>query len=74
MEFRVPELGEGVYEAELVEWLVRPGQSVQRGSGLAEVMTDKATIEVPAPFSGTIDALLAQPGETIEVGQILLRL
>ena len=73
MEFRVPELGEGVYEAELVEWLVRTGDSVCRGDALAEVMTDKATMELPAPFSGSIDALIAQAGETIEIGQLLLR-
>ena len=73
MEFRVPELGEGVYEAELVEWLVQPGQGVRRGDHLAEVMTDKATMELPSPFSGTVDTLLAEPGETIEVGQLLLK-
>ena len=60
MEFRVPELGEGVYEAELVEWLVRPGHRVRRGEHLAEVMTDKATMELPAPFSGT-DRCIARP-------------
>jgi len=73
MEFRVPELGEGVHEAELVEWLVGAGQSVRRGDGLAEIMTDKATIHLPAPFAGTIEALLAEPGETIEIGRPLLR-
>ncbi len=52
MDYRVPELGEGVYEAEFVEWLVRPGQHVERGQSLAEVMTDKATMELPSPFAG----------------------
>ncbi len=73
MELRVPELGEGVYEAELVEWLVRPGQPVRRGDPLAEVMTDKATMEIPAPFSGKIEKLVAAAGQIIEVGQLLLR-
>ncbi len=73
MDYRVPELGEGVYQAEFVEWLVRPGQQIQRGQGLAEVLTDKATIELPAPFSGVIDEVAVQPGQTIEVGQAILR-
>jgi len=72
-EYSVPELGEGIYEAEIVEWLVRPGDTVQYGQNLAEVMTDKATMELPAPFAGTIETLAAEPGQTIEVGQLLLR-
>src|SRR5205807_2134297 len=66
------ELGEGVYEAELVAWLVKPGERVKRGQNLMEVLTDKATMEVPAPFSGTIDNLRAQPGQVIKVGDTVL--
>ena len=44
MDFKLPELGEGVYEAELVAWLVQPGQTVKRGQSLMEVLTDKATM------------------------------
>jgi pyruvate dehydrogenase E2 component (dihydrolipoamide acetyltransferase)/2-oxoisovalerate dehydrogenase E2 component (dihydrolipoyl transacylase) len=73
MDFQVPELGEGVYEAELVAWLVKPGERVKRGQNLMEVMTDKATMEVPAPFEGTITELLAQPGQQVKVGDIALR-
>jgi 2-oxoisovalerate dehydrogenase E2 component (dihydrolipoyl transacylase) len=72
MDFALPEIGEGIYEAELMSWLVRPGQAVKRGQGLAEVMTDKATMEVPSPFVGTIDQLRAEPGHKIKVGDILL--
>lgn len=72
MDFRVPELGEGVYEAELVAWLVKPGQVVKRGQGLFEVMTDKATMEVPSPFAGTIGELRAEPGNQLKVGQVVL--
>ena len=50
MEFALPQIGEGVYEAELVRWLVHPGDTVKPGQTLLEVMTDKATMEVPAPF------------------------
>jgi 2-oxoisovalerate dehydrogenase E2 component (dihydrolipoyl transacylase) len=72
MDFRLPEIGEGVYEAELVSWLVKPGDRVKRGQDLAEVLTDKATMEVPSPFAGTISALRAEPGQQIKVGQVML--
>jgi pyruvate dehydrogenase E2 component (dihydrolipoamide acetyltransferase)/2-oxoisovalerate dehydrogenase E2 component (dihydrolipoyl transacylase) len=72
MDFRLPELGEGVYEAEVVTWLVKPGDSVKRGQSVLEVLTDKATMEVPAPFHGTITALQAEPGKQIQVGQVIL--
>jgi pyruvate dehydrogenase E2 component (dihydrolipoamide acetyltransferase)/2-oxoisovalerate dehydrogenase E2 component (dihydrolipoyl transacylase) len=72
MDFRLPELGEGVYEAELVAWLVKPGDVVKRGQNLMEVLTDKATMEVPAPFAGTIKELRAEPGQNIKVGDVVL--
>jgi pyruvate dehydrogenase E2 component (dihydrolipoamide acetyltransferase)/2-oxoisovalerate dehydrogenase E2 component (dihydrolipoyl transacylase) len=72
MDFALPEIGEGVYEAELINWLVKPGQSVKRGQGLVEVMTDKATMEVPSPFIGTIEELRGEPGQKIKVGDVLL--
>ena len=72
MEFRLPEIGEGVYEAEFLNWLVKPGDTVKSGQNLMEVMTDKATMEVPAPFAGTITELRASPGQKIKVGDVLL--
>jgi pyruvate dehydrogenase E2 component (dihydrolipoamide acetyltransferase)/2-oxoisovalerate dehydrogenase E2 component (dihydrolipoyl transacylase) len=72
MEFKLPELGEGVYEAEMVSWLVKVGDSVKRGQSLMEVMTDKATMEVPSPFAGKITALKAEPGKQIKVGEMIL--
>lgn len=72
MDFQVPELGEGVYEAELVSWLVKPGDAVKRGQGLMEVMTDKATMEVPSRFAGRITELRAEPGQQLKVGQVVL--
>ena len=72
MDFALPEIGEGVYEAELIAWLVKPGDVVKRGQNLMEVMTDKATMEVPAPFAGTITALRAEPGQKIKVGEVVL--
>jgi pyruvate dehydrogenase E2 component (dihydrolipoamide acetyltransferase)/2-oxoisovalerate dehydrogenase E2 component (dihydrolipoyl transacylase) len=72
MDFRLPELGEGVYEAELVSWLVKPGDAVKRGQNLMEVLTDKATMEVPAPFAGKIMELRAEPGQSMKVGDVVL--
>jgi pyruvate dehydrogenase E2 component (dihydrolipoamide acetyltransferase)/2-oxoisovalerate dehydrogenase E2 component (dihydrolipoyl transacylase) len=72
MDFSVPEIGEGVYEAELLRWLVKPGDTVKRGQVLMEIMTDKATMEVPSPFAGTITALHAEPGTQVKVGQVVL--
>src|SRR5580698_6556218 len=72
MDFPLPPVGEGLIEVELVRWLVRPGDAVSRGQGLIEVMSDKASIEVPAPFAGTISSLAATPGTKIKVGQLVL--
>jgi 2-oxoisovalerate dehydrogenase E2 component (dihydrolipoyl transacylase) len=72
MDFALPEIGEGVYEAELINWLVKPGQAVKRGQGLVEVMTDKATMEVPSPFVGTVNDVRGEPGQKIKVGEVLL--
>jgi 2-oxoisovalerate dehydrogenase E2 component (dihydrolipoyl transacylase) len=72
MEFALPEIGEGVYEAELVRWQVKPGETVKRGQNLFEVMTDKATMEIPSPFAGTVTALKGEAGQTIKVGHFVL--
>jgi pyruvate dehydrogenase E2 component (dihydrolipoamide acetyltransferase)/2-oxoisovalerate dehydrogenase E2 component (dihydrolipoyl transacylase) len=72
MDFPLPPVGEGLIEVELVRWLVRPGDAVARGQGLIEVMSDKASMEVPAPFSGTISSLAATPGTKVKVGQVVL--
>src|SRR5262249_11202988 len=72
MDFSLPPLGEGLYEVELIRWLVRPGDAVSPGQGLMEVMSDKATMEVPAPFVGTITGLAAEPGSKVKVGQVML--
>ncbi len=72
MDFPLPELGEGVYEAEMTRWLVKTGETVKPGQALLEVLTDKATMEVPAPFAGTITELTVQPGDKLEIGQVVL--
>src|SRR5262245_34970548 len=72
MDFPLPELGEGVYEAEMTRWLVKAGDVVKPGQALLEVLTDKATMEVPAPFAGKITALNVQPGDKLTIGQPIL--
>ena len=72
MDFPLPPVGEGLLEVELVRWLVQPGDAVVRGQGLAEVMSDKASMEVPSPFAGTITALAATPGTKVKVGETFL--
>jgi 2-oxoisovalerate dehydrogenase E2 component (dihydrolipoyl transacylase) len=73
MEFALPPVGEGLYEVDLIRWLVKPGDVVRPGQSLVEVMSDKATMEVPAPFGGTILSTDASAGNKIKVGQLLLK-
>jgi len=68
---QLPELGEGVTEGELVKWLVKPGDKVQADQSIAEMMTDKATVEVPSPASGVVKELKGKVGDVIEVGQVM---
>src|SRR5687767_6109638 len=70
----MPQLGESIVEATIVRWLVKPGDAVARGQTLAEVETDKATNEIPAPRAGVVAALLAEEGATVPVGTPILNL
>jgi 2-oxoisovalerate dehydrogenase E2 component (dihydrolipoyl transacylase) len=71
---KMPDVGEGVAEAELVEWHVKPGDPVQEDMVLAAVMTDKATVEIPSPVAGTVVWLAAEVGDIVAVKAPLLRL
>ncbi|MBV8705098.1 MAG: 2-oxo acid dehydrogenase subunit E2, partial [Acetobacteraceae bacterium] len=71
---KVPDIGEGVAEVELVDWHVGVGDIVREDQVLAEVMTDKATVEIPAPVGGKVLALGGEAGATIAVGSELIRL
>lgn len=73
-DVKLPELGEGVTEGELVKWLVKPGDQVKADQTVAEIMTDKATVEVPSPVAGTVKELLFKPGQVIKVESIILKL
>ena len=74
IEFKFPDVGEGVAEGEIVQWLVAAGDTVEEHQSVVEVMTDKATVEIPAPADGVVTKLLAEPGETVPVGQVIFHL
>lgn len=71
---RMPDIGEGIAEAEIAEWLVSPGQMVREDEPLAAVMTDKATVEIPSPVAGKVLWLAGEPGDILAVGAELIRL
>lgn len=71
---KMPDVGEGVAEAELVEWHVKPGDVVREDMVLAAVMTDKATIEIPAPVAGTVTWIAVDVGQTVAVKAPLVRI
>ncbi|MFI6171942.1 dihydrolipoamide acetyltransferase family protein [Nocardia sp. NPDC051052] len=73
LEFRLPDLGEGLADAELVSWSVSVGDAVELNQTIAEVETAKAVVALPSPFAGLVVELLAQPGETVLVGAPLIR-
>jgi 2-oxoglutarate dehydrogenase E2 component (dihydrolipoamide succinyltransferase) len=70
-EIRVPTLGESVTEATIGQWFKKVGDTVAADEPLVELETDKVTIEVPAPAAGVLEAIAAQPGETVDVGALL---
>lgn len=70
--FKMPDLGEGTVSAEVVEWKVKVGDTVKEDQIIAEVMTDKAAVEIPAPVSGRVVAITGQPGDMVAVGSELI--
>jgi 2-oxoisovalerate dehydrogenase E2 component (dihydrolipoyl transacylase) len=70
--FKMPDLGEGTVEAEVVAWHIKVGDMVQEDQVMAEVMTDKAAVEVPAPVSGKVVTINGQPGDMVRVGSELV--
>ena len=67
-DFRLPDVGEGLTEAEIVQWKVAPGETVTMNQVLVEIETAKSLVELPSPFEGTVSALLVEEGQTVEVG------
>jgi 2-oxoisovalerate dehydrogenase E2 component (dihydrolipoyl transacylase) len=70
--FKMPDLGEGTVEAEVVAWHIKVGDAVQEDQVMAEVMTDKAAVEVPSPVTGRVVAINGQPGDLVRVGSELV--
>src|SRR3954451_7505044 len=70
----MPAMGESVSEGVILEWAKQPGDAVQADETLVEISTDKVDAEVPAPVSGTVAEILAQAGDTVNVGQVIARL
>jgi 2-oxoisovalerate dehydrogenase E2 component (dihydrolipoyl transacylase) len=70
--FKLPDLGEGTVEAEIVSWKVKPGDTVAEDDVVAEVMTEKAAVEVPAPVSGRVVSTTGAPGDMVAVGATLI--
>ena len=73
-EVKLPDLGEGVTEGELVKWLVKAGDTVKADQAIAEMMTDKATVEVPSPVAGKVAELRAKEGSVVKIGEVLITL
>lgn len=71
-DLTLPDIGEGVTEGEMVTWLVKEGDSVEADQPVAEVMTDKATVEVPAPEAGVVKKLISQEGDVVPVGETMM--
>jgi len=67
-EFKLPDVGEGLTEADIVAWHVKPGETVEDGQIIVEIETAKAVVELPCPWDGTVARLLAEEGQTVEVG------
>src|SRR5579871_287633 len=70
--FKLPDVGEGIAEAEIVQWHVKEGDTVKQDAPLVDVMTDKATVEIGAPVAGVILKEKGKPGEMARVGEELV--
>src|SRR5262245_7303885 len=74
LELKLPDIGEGIAEGEIVKWLVKVGDTVKEHQAIVEVMTDKATVEIPAPAAGKITAIQAKEGQVVPVGSVIFTL
>ncbi|PIC71677.1 branched-chain alpha-keto acid dehydrogenase subunit E2 [Sporosarcina sp. P16b] len=72
-EFRLPDIGEGIHEGEIVKWFVKPGDEIQEDDTLLEVQNDKSVVEIPSPVSGTVEEIYVTEGTVAVVGDKLVR-
>ena len=71
-EFKLPDIGEGVHEGEIVKWFVKEGQPIKENDLMVEVMTDKVTVQIPSPVTGKVLQIRAKDGEVVKVGQTII--
>src|SRR4051812_33697521 len=71
-QFKMPDIGEGIHEGEIVKWFVKPGDKVQEDDVLCEIQNDKAVVEIPSPVEGTVEEVLVGEGTVATVGQVLI--
>jgi len=71
-EFKLPDVGEGIHEAEILKWLVKDGETVTQDQPMLEIQTDKAVVEIPSPVGGTIAEIRAEAGSMARVGDVLV--
>jgi pyruvate dehydrogenase E2 component (dihydrolipoamide acetyltransferase) len=71
-EFKLPDLGEGLTEGEIARWLVNEGEEIAEDAPLVEIATDKTTVEIPSPAAGTVSKILAQEGDVVPVGTVIV--
>lgn len=72
--FKLPDIGEGIHEGEILKWFVKPGDTIHEDDPLAEVQNDKAVVEIPSPVNGTVLELNAEEGQVVEVGTVVITL
>ncbi len=73
-KFKLPDIGEGVTEGEIVKWHVKPGDSIAVDQEMVEIMTDKVTVQIPSPVEGTVSSLLFDEGQVVQVGSVLIEI
>lgn len=71
-EFKLPDIGEGVVEGEIVQWLIQAGEVIEEDQIMIEIMTDKATVEIPSPVAGTVLRIIGAEGDVVAVGTTLV--
>ena len=73
-EFRLPDIGEGIHEGEIVKWFVSAGDTIEEDDVLAEVQNDKSVVEIPSPVSGTIEEVVVEEGTVAVVGDVIVKI
>src|SRR5690625_4054972 len=73
-EFKLPDIGEGIHEGEIVKWFVNVGDDIKEDDVLCEIQNDKAVVEIPSPVEGTVKEILFQEGEVATVGETIIKI